>query len=304
MLSPKQFFAVLLVLFEIRIADIVKRITFLNVRIKVMLATNTLTSHQKPIAQAGLVAKGIVYCLLGLLAFMAAFNINGQSAKNADTAGVFDFIYKQTGGQILLGIIALGLFSYAVWRGIQTFGDTEHKGTDTKGLAARARYLFSGLVYGSLAVYAANMLFANASSNGDDKQNMAKELLSKPFGQWLVGIAAAILLGVGIYQIYYGLSEKYKKHANRVGRSSNKKLLLMAGKVGYIARGIVWLLIAWLFAKAAIHSNSAEAGDTSKAFSFLEHVSYGSYLLGAVALGLICYGTFNFIRAKYENFNG
>lgn len=269
-----------------------------------MLAANTLTSHQKPIAQAGLVAKGIVYCLLGLLAFMAAFNINGQSANKADTAGVFDFINKQTGGQVMLGIIALGLLSYSVWRGIQTFGDTEHKGNDTKGLASRARYLVSGLVYGSIAIYAVNILFSNASSSGDDKQNIAKELLSKPFGQWLVGIAAAILLGVGIYQIYYGLSEKYRKHANRVGRSSNKKLLLMAGKVGYVARGIVWLLIAWLFLKAAIHSNSSEAGDTSKAFSFLNNVSYGSYLLGAVGIGLICYGTFNFIRAKYESFNG
>lgn len=270
-----------------------------------MLAANSLTSHQKPIAQAGLIAKGIVYCLLGLLAFMAAFNINGQSVKKADTAGVLDLVYKQTGGQVMLGIIALGLFSYALWRAIQAFGDSEHKGSDTKGLASRARYLFSGLVYASLAIYAVNILLSNSSSSsGDDKQDMARELMSKPFGQWLVGLAAAILLVVGIYQIYYGLSEKYRKHVNRVSRSSNKNLLLMAGKVGYIARGIVWLLIAWLFANAAIHSNSSEAGDTSKAFSFLEHVSYGSYLLGAVGLGLICYGTFNFIRAKYENFNG
>ena len=202
-----------------------------------------------------------------------------------------------------MGIIALGLFSYTVWRAIQTFGDTEHKGGDTKGIAIRARYLFSGLVYGSLAVYAMNILFSNASSSGDDKQDMVQEFLGKPFGQWLVGIAAAVLLGVGVYQIYYGLSEKYRKHVNRVGGSSNKKLLLMAGKAGYVARGVVWLLIAWLFAKAAIHSNSAEAGDTSKAFSFLEHVSYGPYLLAAVGIGLICYGSFNFVRARYENFD-
>jgi len=269
-----------------------------------MLAVNTVTSHQKPIAQAGLVAKGIVYCLLGLLAFMAAFNLNGQSANKADTAGVFDFIYKQTGGQIMLGIVALGLFSYAVWRAIQAFGDSEHKGSGTKGIASRARYLFSGLVYASLAIYAVNILFSHASSSGDDKQGIAKELLSKPYGQWLVGIAAVILLVVGMYQIYYGLSEKYRKHVNRVGRNTNKNLLLMAGKVGYVARGIVWLLIAWLFMKAALHSNAAEAGDTSKAFSFLEDVSFGSYLLGAVGIGLMCYGTFNFIRAKYEKFNG
>jgi hypothetical protein len=77
----------------------------------------------------------------------------------------------------------------------------------------------------------------------------------------------------------------------------------MAGKLGYVARGIVWVVLAWLFLKAALHANSAEAGDTSKAFSFLQDAAYGSYLLGAVGLGFICYGAFNFIRVRYESFH-
>ena len=267
-----------------------------------MLSASTLTSNEKPIAQFGLIAKGLVYCLLGVLAFMAAFHIKGRSAGNTDKAGVFDFIEKQTGGQIMLAILALGLISYTVWRGIQAFSDSQNKGSDAKGLATRARYLFSGLVYGSLAVYVINMLFSNPSGSGDSQQSMARELLSKPFGQWLVGIGAAILLGVGLYQIWYGISEKFRKHAEKVGRSSHTGLLLLAGKIGYVARGIVWVVIAWMFFKAALSSISAEAGDTSKAFSFLQDAAYGSYLLAAVGLGLVCYGAFNFVRAKYERF--
>jgi hypothetical protein len=76
----------------------------------------------------------------------------------------------------------------------------------------------------------------------------------------------------------------------------------MAGKIGYVARGIVWLVIGWLFTKAAFHKNSSEAGDTSEAFGFLAEASYGSYLLAGVGLGLICYGIFNFIRVRYETF--
>ncbi|WP_036679467.1 DUF1206 domain-containing protein [Daejeonella oryzae] len=268
-----------------------------------MSITKTLKSREKPIAQAGLTAKGIVYCLLGTLAFMAAFNINGRSAENTDKSGVFDFVYQQTGGKIMLAIIALGLISYTLWRIMQALGDTEKKGSDAKGLSSRARYLFSGLVYGSVAVAAIKVLLSKPSGSGDDQQNLAQELLSKPFGQWMVGIGAAILLAVGVYQIWYGLSEKYKKHAQKASYSSNKEILLMAGKIGYVARGVVWLVIAWLFFNAAIHSNSSEAGDTSEAFSFLENAAYGTYLLAAVGLGLICYGTFNFIRARYENFN-
>jgi hypothetical protein len=268
-----------------------------------MQIASSLRSNTTPIARAGLVAKGLVYCLLGLLAFMAAFNINGQSVNNTDKQGVFGFVYQQTGGQILLGLIAAGLLCYCLWRGIQAFSDTEKKGTDTKGLAIRARYLFSGLVYGSLAIAAANIARKRPSGSGDSQQGLATELMTRPLGEWLVGIAAAILAANGVYQIWFGLSEKYRKHAQRVGHSSHTDLLLMAGKIGYLARGLVWLLIAWLFFKAALHNNSAEAGDTSRAFSFLEHTAYGKYLLAAIAIGLICYGTFNFVRARYETFH-
>lgn len=268
-----------------------------------MIKQEKISSMVKPIAQAGLLAKGIVYCLLGVFAFMAAFNIAGQSTTNTDKEGVFSFIKEQTGGQIMLAVIALGLLCYSLWRGIQTFGDTEEKGNDGKGLAARSRYLFSGLIYTSLAAYAIKMLLTDKKSSGNSKQDMVQEILNKPFGQWLVGIAAAIMVIVGIYQVYYGLSEKYKKHADKAGKSTNKNLLLAAGKIGYVARGIVWLIIGWLFTKAALHSNSSEAGDTSKAFSFLAEASYGSYLLAAVGFGLTCYGVFNFIRVKYESFD-
>jgi heme/copper-type cytochrome/quinol oxidase subunit 2 len=267
------------------------------------MVTQSVSSYIKPIAQAGLLAKGVVYCLLGVLAFMAAFNFAGQSTNNTDKEGVFSFVHKQTGGQIMLAIIALGLLCYCLWRGIQAFGDTEEKGKDAKGIASRARYMFSGLVYASLAAFAIKILFSSSKSSGENqKQDMVQEILNKPLGEWLLGIAAAIIIGVGIYQIYYGLSEKYSKHVENAGHGANKNLLLLSGKIGYVARGFVWLIIGWLFTKAAFNSNSSEAGETSKAFKFLAEASYGSYILAAVGLGLICYGLFNFVRVKYENF--
>lgn len=267
-----------------------------------MIDSSTITSKVKPIAQAGLMAKGVVYCLLGIFAFMAAFHLGGQSTEKTDKEHVFSFIQQQTGGQIMLAVVALGLLCYCIWRFIQAFGDSEDKGDDAKGLAARARYFFSGLIYTSLAAYAIKMLVSEKKSSGNSKQDMVQELLSKPFGEWLLGLVAAIMIAVGIYQTYYGLSEKYRKHVDKAGNSSNKNMLLMAGKIGYVARGIVWMLIGWLFTKAAFYKNSSEAGDTSEAFKFLSEASYGSYLLGAVGIGLICYGIFNFIRVRYESF--
>jgi hypothetical protein len=255
-----------------------------------------------PIARAGLISKGIIYCLLGLLAFMAAFEIGGHSNKEADKKGVFEMV-EGGGGKLLLGVLTIGLLCYSIWRFVHAFKLRRTERDKKKAAGKMGRYIFSGLVYLSIAAYAIKRMFGNADKNGDNTHDTVSQLMQKPLGAWGVGLLALIMIGTGVYQIYYALSEKYKKHVKDMSlHSTASKTMLLAGKVGYIARGIVWLIIAWLLLKAALHANSNEAGDTSKAFEFLEQASYGSYLLGALGLGVICYGFFNFVRARYEQF--
>ena len=266
------------------------------------LSTSMRSGYQR-LAQAGLVSKGIVYCLIGLMAFMAAFEIGGQSSSGADKEGVFQFV-ENTGGKFLLGLIVLGLLCYCIWRFAEAFRVKKKNEGELKRTGKRVRYIFSGLVYLTVCYAALRLLLHNDSgSGGNSFQTVIGELLNKPFGQVLAGLFAAFVAGTGIYQIWYGLSEKYKKHTGGFGRGEASGKLLSAGKIGYVARGIVWLIISYFLFMAAFHANSSEAGDTSKAFQFLENGPFGSILLGAVGAGLICYGLFNFIRARYENFN-
>ncbi|GEO03277.1 membrane protein [Adhaeribacter aerolatus] len=271
---------------------------------------NTHLPHPRPqwtenFARFGMAAKGVVYSLVGALAFMAAFEINGNSEQGAGKQGVFQFILEQPFGKILLGIVTLGLVCYTIWRFIQAFMDSESKGADAKGIGKRIGYAFSGVIYGSLAFYAAKLVLGSGSSSGggDSRQTLAGKLLEQPFGQWLVGIVAIVTMGMGLYQIYKAISGKYLKNVQTASiKSEIKDMLMKAGKVGYIARGIVWGIIGFLFLKAAMNSNAQEAGGTSSAFQFLEQ-SYGSILLGAIAIGLVCYGVFMFVRARYEVIN-
>ena len=253
-------------------------------------------------AQVGLSAKGFVYIVLGALAFMAAFEIGGQSNQDATSTGALGFIQNSPGGAILLGLVAAGLFCYVIWRFIQTF---TNKGGEEKDASHRVRYFISGLSYLALAFTALRMVMQSASSgNGDQKQQLVAQILSKDMGPWILGAGALILAGVGIYQIYYGFSEKYRKHLEKLRLHSRSiDLLVRSGKVGYIARGIVWLVLAYLLLRAAMNSNAAGAGDTGKVFQFVEDSPMGSYLLGALGVGLIAYGIFNFLRARYERFD-
>lgn len=255
----------------------------------------------KTFAKVGLTAKGVVYCLVGIIAFMAAFELGGKSTQEAGKSGIFQFILEQPYGKWMLGLVALGLLCYAIWRFIQAAQDTEHEGSDAKGGAKRLRYAFSGIIYGALAFLAANMALGNGGGGGDSRQSLVRELLQQPFGQWLVGILAVAIVLTGLYQIYYGFSEKYQEKVRSAGLKSDiESKMIKAGKLGYIARGVVWAVIGYLFLKAALQSDAQQAGGSSSAFAFLEQSSYGSFVLGAVAIGLICYGVFMFMRAKYQ----
>lgn len=253
-------------------------------------------------AKVGLFAKGIVYCLIGLLAFMSAFHIGGQSASKSDKSGLVQYLLQQPLGKIALIIISAGLLCYSIWRFMQTFLDTEHKGKEPKGLGKRFSYFFSGVAYLSVSFIAIKAVLENsANSNGKSRADMVQSLLEKPWGVWVLIAQALVLSGIGIYQVWYGFSEKYKKHvdAQELDQKTSYSLL-KAGKIGYIARGIVWLLIAFLLFKAITHHNASEAGDTGTAFSFVQNNPYGTYLLAILAIGLICYGVMNFIRAAFE----
>jgi len=264
---------------------------------------NTLKpSWVQQMAQFGLTAKGFVYIILGALAFMAAFEIGGRSHADATSTGALHFVQDAPAGAVLLGLLTIGLFCYVLWRFVQTFTS---RGGEKKDWGHRLRYLFSGLGYLALALTALQLLLhSGGGSNGDQNQQMAGEVLTKPMGQWLLGLGAFLMASIGTYQVYYGFSGKYKKHLQDLRlHSQSIALLVRSGKVGYIARGIVWLILAYLLLRAALHANAAEAGNTSKAFRFLEGSPMGSYLLGALGLGLAAYGIFNFLRAKYERFD-
>jgi uncharacterized membrane protein YidH (DUF202 family) len=271
-----------------------------------MSSTSTVSNSSEKwlerFARIGLTAKGVVYCISGILAFMAAFHLGNATERDAGRKGTFKVIAEQPFGMVLIAIVALGLALYCIWRFIQAIKDTEEKGSDAKGLAKRAVYLSSGVVYAGVVIYAIKFLLdIKQKSNGSKQQQVTKEILQSSTGEWLLYVVALLIAAVGVYQLYFSLSGKYKKHIQQRRLPPNtSKVLLNTGKAGYIARGIVWLIIGWLFFKAGLSQNANAAVGSDDAFRWLKTSSYGSILLGIVALGLICYGIFMFVRARYQ----
>jgi hypothetical protein len=246
----------------------------------------------------GLISKGIVYCLLGILAFMTAAGLSQDEASKKET---FVVIYDQPFGQVLLLLLSIGMLGYVTLRSYQCFKDSDNKGDSMKGLIIRIGYGFSALMYLGLTAFALNLVFNGSDDDGSSRKFFVGKILSLSYGEWLIGIAGLIIVGSGINQIYKGLSASFMKQITLI-RSSFEKLYKNAGRIGYTSRGIVLGIIGYLILHAAFTSNPGEAEGSEQAFAFIEN-KFGSFLMGSIALGLIAYGVFMFVKARYQKLN-
>lgn len=256
-----------------------------------------MSNKKENFARLGIATKGLVYLIIGVLAVIAAV---GSKGEKTGSSGALAEIASAPFGQILLSLTGLGLLGYVFWRFYQAFMDPENRGDDVKAIGQRIGFFFSGVLYMVLAYTAfTTVLGALSSSSGSSKESMVSTLLNKPFGQYLVGAVALVLLIKAGFQIYLAFSEEHREKIENSGLEKKAQtLLLKAGKVGFTCRGIVVGLIAYFTFLSAYNSNSDKAGGTRQALIFLED-ELGALILVVVAAGLAAYGIFMIISARY-----
>jgi len=255
------------------------------------------------LARVGYAAKGVVYIVVGALAVLTALGFGG---KAKGTQGAMSSIARQPFGKVLLSIVAFGLIAYALWRWVQAVTDADDKGTKAKGIALRLGYAGSGFIYAGLALSAARIVFG---ANDDGKPSAAKSwtasVMEFPFGRWLVVLAGLGVIGYGLYQCYKGYKEKFRKRLKE-GEMSERgiKWAARCGRVGFIARGIVFLIVGGFLIEAAIRYDSSQAEGLDGVLQALAEQSFGPWLLGGMALGLVAYGLYMLIEARYRRIAG
>lgn len=255
-----------------------------------------MDSKLKKMARVGYVAKATVYGIMGILTFLAAFNMGGQKSSNLQ---VIEFLEKQPFGNALLVLIGLGLLCYSAWRFIQSIQDPENIGDDKEGKAKRVAYFISASLYLGLAVFAFMQLINAGSSGGGSGGGLTGTL----------GVVVFALIGVGlvIASIAQFKKAKTKEFLKDFGYDSisdekKRKTIKNTGYLGLIARGIIFGVLAYIFIRAAIASNTSDMKGTTDAFSFLQESDYGSWLMGLVAAGFVCYSIYVFFLARYRKF--
>jgi len=264
----------------------------------------------KPAARLGLGAKGLVYIIIGLLAARAALGRGGQVADSRDALAS---ILGQPFGRLLLGIVAVGLLGYALWRILTAVTDAEGRGSEAKGIALRVAAAFRGLVYGALGVEAARLAArgwsaggaSGGSGGGEQAEHWAARALALPMGRWLLLAVALGIAAYAVYQIYRAFSDKVRKHLDlhELG-ATGAAWAVRIGRIGLAARAIVFFVIAWLLGRAGLDAQAQEAGGVSDALATIGEAGTQSWLLVLVGVGLVAYGVYMFVQARYRRLSG
>jgi hypothetical protein len=253
-----------------------------------------------PLARFGFAAKGVVYIIIGGLAALAAFTGGG---KTTDSRGAFQEILSQSYGKTLLGAVAVGMAAYAIWRIVQAVKDTENKGSGVKGIAKRIGYAGIGVIHIGLAYSAAQLILGSGGESRGDAapKEWTATLLQQPFGQWLVGAVGLGFVAFAVSQLYKAYTTKFREKlkTNEMDEKT-ETFATRSGQAGLSARGVVFGIIGVFLIQAALHSNAGEARGLSGALRALEQQSYGQWILGIVALGLVAYGLYMFVLARYR----
>ena len=250
------------------------------------------------LARFGYGARGLVYCVVGGLALLAAL---GQGGSASDSKGALRAVLGGPFGAVIVGLIAVGLAGFALWRLVEGATDADRRGRSAKALAVRGAHLISAAIYAGLAVTAGQLAFGigRASAGGDGVRDWTAWLLRQPLGAWLVGLLA---LGVAAAGIAYAAKAWKGSVTDRLSLPRGGEAWAKpVGRFGYAARAVVFLIIAGFLAAAAWTQGPSEAHGLSGAFAALRAQPYGWVLLAVVAAGHFAFGAFGLIQARYRH---
>lgn len=246
-------------------------------------------------ARAGMIAKAVVFAIIGAFALMLAF---GKGGDLLGAEGAARQVQRQPFGDFLLVVLGIGLACYGVWRLAQAaMGDRDPRHDGKERLALRIGRAVSGVMYLAFAVSA----FQSASGQpGGGRSSWVHKVLAWDGGSWLVILAGLAVIAAGLYQLHKAYTAEFRDKLD-LGRMSatERTWAVRFGRFGLAARGVVMPIIGYALIKAGMRADAGRVEGTGEALNRIASSSWGDLLLPVVAAGLIAYAAYMVVSARY-----
>jgi hypothetical protein len=250
-------------------------------------------------ARFGYAAKGLVWGMVGLLAFRVAL---GEHEEQADFYGALGEIGDQPLNAALLVLLAVAMVGYALWRITQAIADVEGEGSDAYGYFKRSLYLGVGILYGFFGIYAIGVLAGWSTTEDDAIRDWTAMALGWPGGQWIVGAAGLVVMVSGLVELFVVITRRFEVELGRDDFSRLERIcLLCSGGFGHFARAIVYSAAGFFAIRAAVEYDPEEARGLAETFRELASQPYGGLIVGGVAAGFVAFGAYCLLLAFHRH---
>lgn len=243
-------------------------------------------------ARAGFVLYGVVYLMVAWLTSQLAI---GDHPEDVSGQGALQQVAEQPVGGTILWLIGAGFAALVVWDICRLLG-RDQPISRRLGAAGRAA-LFAALGFKAVQVTVGE---GGRGGGRDEAEGWTARLLGLPGGTWLV---AAVGLGVasfGVWSVIKGFTGRWRGEIELDGRTGfSGAALTWLSRLGYVTRGVAYSVIGGLLGWAAWTHDPDKSAGLDQALSRLRGESYGSLLLGLIAVGFACWGAFQLAKARY-----
>lgn len=241
----------------------------------------------------GLIAYGLVHILIGWIALQIAWS-GEQEGEQASQQGALDQLAQQPFGTVLLWVVVVGLFAMAIWQLAEAIWGHRDKPSGMKRIRKRLGSAGRTITYAAIAV-AAILTIQGSKSDGNKEEGYTARLLAAPFGRILVIAVALVIIVLGVRLARRGIKKKFTEDlTGGVGQG-----VVRLGQAGYIVKGVAFVIVGGLFGWAAITYDPEKAGGLDDALRTVNEAPAGAILLTIMALGLVAFGVYCFVWARY-----
>jgi Domain of Unknown Function (DUF1206) len=263
-----------------------------------MSVTARRASGSRPaqwLARLGLTARGVLYILIGWVAILVAI---GQRSHEADQAGALQLVASQPFGLVLLWLLLIGFWGYALWRLSEAAFGVTGEGT---GAGPRLKSLIRAVMYAIFGFLTLKVITGKKASQTSQQKDVTASLMHHTGGRWLVGIIGLAIVIAGLTLVVEGIRRTFMKYL-RTGQMSprTRRTVERLGMIGTAARGAVFALAGILVIDAAVQFKPSKAGGLDKALLTLRNQPFGEFLLIVAALGLIAFGIYGLAEARWR----
>lgn len=239
------------------------------------------------LVRVGYFSRAILYSVLGLIALFSA----SQIAQGTD--GVFRAIEDFPAGTVILWILVIGLAAYGLFRLASPVFDIENNGSDAKGWGKRLGHLGSALGHFALA-YSAYKFATVSGGSGGGAQDAVAGVLSFSFGGVVLGLLGLAFFVAAAHQAKRAYTGEFMRRISGSAPDFTETL----GRIGYAARAVVFAIIGWSLVQAGFGSSGA--GQVKTLGDALASLAGEGIIFTLVAIGLLIFGIFSLILARYR----